>query len=61
MQKVYLIEDCGNSPGRIYAVMADEDDALSMGDAIEAAKQTQCRVVERTVYYGQLPNRGYCE
>ena len=52
---VYLVEDCGNSLGRIYAVFANEDDALLFALQLEDG----CQVVPRTVYKGQPPHWGY--
>lgn len=53
--KVYLVEDCGNSPGKIYAIFASEADALLHALSLDAATQ----VVPRTLFYGQPPNPGY--
>ena len=58
--KVYLVEDCGNSPGRVYAVMASEGDAEMFANAVEAHNKTQCDVIERELYYGQPPQPDYC-
>lgn len=44
--KVYLVEDCGNSPGRIYAVLANEDDAQRFADAINGALDTQAQQID---------------
>lgn len=52
--KVWLVEDCGNSPGRIYAVFASEEDAVAFASFFEAVN-----VVERTLFYGQPPICGY--
>lgn len=57
--KVYLVEDCGNNPGRIYAVLASEDDAQRFADAISGATETEAHVVERSLIYGQPPHLGY--
>lgn len=57
--KVYLVEDCGNSPGRIYAVLASEDDAERFKDAINGALDTEAQVIERSLIYGQPPHLGY--
>ena len=55
--KVYLVVDVNNSPGRVLAVFADEEDAW---DFIEAAGLKGATVLEeRTLFYGQPPNRGY--
>jgi hypothetical protein len=54
--KVWYVEDCGNSPGRIYAVFASETDAENFASFFEAAD-----VVERTLFYGQPPVCGYNE
>jgi len=52
--KVFLVEDIGNSPGRIYAVFADKKDAENFASYFEAAE-----VVPRTLFYGQPPYCGY--
>jgi hypothetical protein len=52
---VYLVEDVGNSPGRIYAVMADKEDAEDFASRLDECVE----VVERTLFYGQPSNRGY--
>lgn len=52
--KVWLVEDCHNSPGRIYAVFASEQDAENFASFFEGAD-----VVERTLFYGQPPVCGY--
>lgn len=54
--KVWYVEDQGNSPGRIYAVFASEEDAENFCSFFEAAG-----VVERTLFYGQPPVCGYNE
>lgn len=56
--KVYLVEDVGNSPGLIYAVFADEEDAIHFCELIEYSKKTSCNVDERHVWYGQPNNLG---
>ena len=56
---VYLVEDVGNSPGRIYAVLASLDDAERFASAVAYDKGTECNVVERTLFYGQPPYCGY--
>jgi len=56
--KVYLVEDVGNSPGRIYAVFADEDAAEDYSQHVAARENTYTKVQERNLYYGQqLPLR----
>ena len=59
--KVYLVEDCGNSPGRIYAVMKNEEDAVTFAEETERWTGNSCQVVPRTLYRGQPPHPGYCE
>ena len=61
MVKVYLVEDVGNAPGRIYAVMASEADAERFADAVAYSHGTMTQVVERTLYYGQPPIQGFNE
>lgn len=53
--KVYLVEDCGNSPGRIYAVMSSEEDAIRFASAVAYDCKTDVQVVPRTLFYGQPP------
>lgn len=55
MKTIYLVEDCGDSPGRIYAIFAHAEDAHLFAKAIEQ----DCAVVERTVHYGQPSFWGY--
>ena len=54
--KIYLVEDTGNNPGRIYAVMSDKGDAYEFASMLESAI-----VVERTLFYGQPPRHGFNE
>lgn len=53
--KVYLVEDCAYSPGRILAVFADQTDAEDFADALPEAASVE----ERTLFYGQPPTQGY--
>lgn len=53
---VFLVVDCMNAPGRVYAVFADRNDAVWFADALE---DTEAEVEERTVFYGQPSVRGY--
>ena len=57
--KVYLVEDCGNSPGRIYAVLVSEDDAERFASAVAYEMDTECQVVPRTLFHGQPQYLGY--
>ena len=57
--QVYLVEDCGNSPGRVYAVMTSEENANRLASAIAHAEGTECQVIPRTLFYGQPPHCGY--
>lgn len=52
---VYLVEDCHNSPGEIYAVFASKREAYAFCYAFEG----EAEVVERTLFYGQPPIEGY--
>ena len=57
--KVYLVVDINNSPGKVLAVFADEEDAW---DFIAASGlEDDAGVGERTLFYGQPPNPGYNE
>ena len=55
--KVYLVVDINNSPGRVLAVFADEEDAERFVDA--ARLWDFVEVCERTLFYGQPPHKGY--
>lgn len=57
--QVYLVEDCGNSPGRIYAVLASQEDAERFASAVAYEMGTECEVVPRTLFYGQPTRCGY--
>lgn len=57
MEKVYLVEDVHNAPGRIYAVFASKTDAENYATFFNGAAV----VVERTLYHGQPPRVGYCK
>lgn len=50
---VYLVEDCKNSPGKLYAIFADIDDATSFADSLEVVEKIHTVIVERTLHYGQ--------
>ncbi len=60
-QHIYLVEDVGNSPGKIYACFASEVDAHTFADYMNSfgTTDTEVEVVERTLYYGQPPRGGY--
>jgi hypothetical protein len=49
--KVYLVEDCEMAPGRILAVFADQDDAVTFAEALDIS----CRVEERTLFVDSAP------
>ena len=57
--KVYLVEDHGNCPGRIWAVMASEEDAKRFAKAVSHEQATECVVIHRTLFYSQPPVPGY--
>ena len=57
MDKVYLVEDCGNSPGKIYAVFKHQEDAEEFAEQTSYVSDT--KVVERTVFIGQPRHLGY--
>lgn len=59
MATVYLVEDTGNAPGRIYACFASAEDAERFASAVAYERDTTTEVVERTLYYGQPPVAGY--
>lgn len=54
--KIYLVENTENSPGKIYAIFADYEDALDFLHAAEL--EDECAVFERTLWHGQPPNKG---
>ncbi len=56
--KVYLVEDCGNSPGRIMAVCHEKEAAEMLADALADLHHYPFDVQERTLIYGQ-PSLGY--
>lgn len=59
--KVYLVENVRNSSGKVYAVMADKEDAEMLADSIATLKGEDCKVIERTLFYSQPSNCGYNE
>lgn len=54
-RQVWLVENCGNSPGQILAVFDDEEDAINFANQINEP----CNAVPRTLFYGQPPIPGY--
>jgi hypothetical protein len=56
---VYMVEDVGNSPGKVYAVFADKETADWFSSAVSYDNNTETLVVERTLFYGQPPICGY--
>lgn len=52
---VYLVEDCGNCPGRIYAVFADAQIAAVFADDVEDQEHTQTIVVPRVLWFHRPP------
>lgn len=54
MKTCWYVEDVGNNPGRIYAIFAHEKDAQDYATYFEDVV-----VVQRTVFYGQPPRRGF--
>ncbi len=57
--QVYLVEDCGNSPGQIYAVLYSQEDAERFASDVAFEKETDCQVIPRTVFRGQPLHCGY--
>lgn len=57
--QVYLVEDIGNCPGRVYAVLASKEDAERFASAVAFDNHTECEVIPRTLFYGQPPHCGY--
>jgi hypothetical protein len=58
---VHLVENAGNNPGRVYAILSNKEDADNFAESVEAALNTECLVIARTLYYGQPPYPGYCK
>lgn len=60
MTQVYLVEDCENSPGKIYGVFADIDGANDYADQITqlAVPETSAIVVPFDLWYGQMRYTG---
>ncbi len=57
--KIYLVEDCLNSPGRIYAAFAEKDAACDFRDHYH---YDNAEVVVRTLLYEQQTSYdGYIE
>lgn len=56
---VYLVEDCGLSPGKVYGVFAEESDADDFAARIEQKLDTATCIEKRTLFYGQPPVCGY--
>jgi hypothetical protein len=59
--KIYVVEDIGNSPGKVYAVLASEEDAFKFAHSVEVGLNTEVLVEARTLFYGQPPVCGYNE
>jgi hypothetical protein len=57
--KVYLVEDVFNSPGRVLAVFANEEDVVAFVESANLGEVAE--ISERTLFYGQPPNPGYNE
>jgi len=51
---IYLVEDTGNAPGRVYAIFRNKEDAEDYATYFE-----QTEVIERTLQEGQPPFVGY--
>lgn len=64
MSSVWLVQEVGlKTDGIIYGVFMHEEDAIRFRDALRSLPKVKrpnnIDVVERTLYYGQPPNRGY--
>ena len=57
--KIYLVENMGNSPGKIMACFANKLDAEMFCALLQTGDAHQ--VVERTLFYGQPDRLGYNE
>ncbi len=53
--KIYLVENVEHAPGRIEAIFAHRADAKRFASQCIA----DTAIVERTLFYGQPPNRDY--
>lgn len=53
--KIYLVENVGASTGKIEACFASEEDAERFADSL----CDEHEIVERTLFYGQPPIKGY--
>lgn len=57
--KIYLVVDCADSPGRLYAVFAENDAAE---DFLNHYHYGNAQIEERTLLYGQQVSAvGYIE
>jgi hypothetical protein len=56
---VWLVENGGDSKGRVMAIFAEEEDAYTFADLLP--HQNRARVVARTLFYGQPEYQGYNE
>lgn len=58
--KVYLVEDSGNSPGKIYAIFEKEEEANKFADELYKTPKCICsEVIARKVWPSQPPIKGY--
>jgi hypothetical protein len=62
--KIYLVENVGNSPGKIQAIFASRTDAEEFRDLVSMVNGhfvDSHTIVERTLFYGHPNNRGFNE
>lgn len=58
--QIYLVEDVGTFPGKIYACFASEADADIFAGLFNSSQDdTEVEVVPRTLFYGQAQTLGY--
>lgn len=58
MREVWLVEDCRNSPGKVYAIFDNRKAADDFAEAV-TDMTTEVKVVNRSVYNGQPPRCGW--
>lgn len=55
---VFIVEDIQNSPGKLYAIIENYEDAVAFAQAVTQEFNSSCSVTERTVFTGQPPVLG---
>jgi hypothetical protein len=57
--KIYLVENCENSPGKIMAIFAHKADAVIFADQLEKNDGEFYSVEERKLHHGQPERLGF--